>query len=163
MVSHPSLGATGGFCAKLSECREKACLTSSKRALAWSSGNRRRPAVAFRTTGVLPQSSSGTVFLATFSSCRMVSPPCRRGDNRLHASRSLNGENYVFKLRHFTTKVLVKLACIKRHSSRERAAVTASAGGVFFVIIQWLHHMNPTQRKSQWFARVGQLPNLPDN
>ncbi|TNN56899.1 hypothetical protein EYF80_032889 [Liparis tanakae] len=75
VVSHLALGGTGRVCAKLSEGGERRSLTSFRRALALSSGSRRRPAVAFRTTGVRSQCSSGTVFLAIFSNWRMVSPP----------------------------------------------------------------------------------------
>lgn len=72
--------------AKLSEGRGETCLTSSSRALALSRGSRRRPAVAFRTTGVCFHSSSGTVFLAIFNSCLTVLPPWRTEDNRSQPS-----------------------------------------------------------------------------
>lgn len=63
---------------------ERAPLTSFRRALAFSSGSIRRPAVAFRTTGVRLHASLGIAFLAIFSSCRMVLPPCNGGGATFH-------------------------------------------------------------------------------
>lgn len=101
VVSHPR--SLAGRVVFVPNClraeRKKTCLTSFRRALALSSGSRRRPAVAFRTTGVLLQSSSGTVFLAIFSNCRMVLPPC--GGGRI----VVRGRSFLF---HNQTKKLLQ-------------------------------------------------------
>lgn len=67
-----------GWLVSLPNClKKRGSLTSSNRALAFSWGSRRKPAVAFRTTGVCIHSSLGIVFFATFSSCLRVSPPSK--------------------------------------------------------------------------------------
>lgn len=72
----------------------------------------------------------------------------------------------IIKLRHLGQSLYnMCKAKVGKYSRQEWAAVTASTGGIF-VIIQCLHHMNPTQKKIPvvwWFADSEQLPNLPDN
>lgn len=76
-----------GWCLRQTEGGECTLLTSFRRALAFSSGSIRRPAVAFRTTGVRLHACLGIAFLAIFNSCRMVLPPCNEGRRDVSSSR----------------------------------------------------------------------------
>lgn len=75
-----------GWCLRQTEGEECTFLTSLRRALAFSPGSIRRPAVAFRTTGVRLHASLGIAFLAIFNSCRMMLPPCNEGRRDVSSS-----------------------------------------------------------------------------
>lgn len=113
------------WCLCQTEGSASAVLTSFSRALAFSSGSIRRPAVAFRTTGVRLHASLGMAFLAIFKSWRMVLPPCNGGRGNVSSSH----------LSHI--------------SDGHVSQATATAGGIS-VITPCSNHLNPTHTKSQW-------------
>lgn len=124
------------WCLCQTEGSASTVLTSFSRALAFSSGSIRRPAVAFRTTGVRLHASLGMAFLAIFRSWRMVLPPC-------------NGGN-------------VSSSYLSLISDRHVSQATPTAAGIS-VIAPCLNHLNPTHRKSRWiwWSRGSQLtPNI---